>query len=55
MLQAHVHHYTQTDGMDVQDFQQSLESLNYLIAEYSTLDKQKGAAQDSVPRLQVVT
>ncbi|KAK2166312.1 hypothetical protein LSH36_40g16005 [Paralvinella palmiformis] len=50
---AHLHHYTQIDGMEVGDFEQSIESMSYLITEYGSLGKQ--AAIPNMPRLQVVT
>lgn len=49
---AHLHHYTQVDGMEMEDFQNSIESVSYLITEYSSLSKQ--TATTNIPRLQVV-
>lgn len=37
---AHLHHYTQVDGMELDDFQCSLENLSSLICEYEALDTQ---------------
>lgn len=53
-FQAHIHHYTHIDDMEVTDFDESLESLNGLIAEYSNLGKQMNQPADPVPRLKIV-
>ncbi len=52
---AHLHHYTHIDNMELSDFQESIESLNYLISEYGTLDKLKHQPAKSVPRLEIAT
>lgn len=38
---AHLHHYTQVDNMDMDIFNESIGSLNDLIMEYKSLDKQQ--------------
>ncbi|ELT88580.1 hypothetical protein CAPTEDRAFT_218781 [Capitella teleta] len=52
---AHTHHYTSEEGMEVSDFDQSLESLNSLIYEYEALDQQSLQPPPCVPRLNVVS
>ena len=54
-LQAHIHHYTHVDGMEVSDFSESLESLNSIIKEYSDLEKQMTNPPPTEPRLQVLS
>ncbi len=53
--QAHLHHYTQVEGMDIGEFEDSLVSLNELISEYEGLDKQMNCPPPVVPRLQIAT
>ena len=53
--QAHIHHYTQVDGMDAGEFSESLESLTELINEYETLEKQMHNPPPVVPRLQIAS
>ncbi|KAJ8321781.1 hypothetical protein KUTeg_000252 [Tegillarca granosa] len=52
---AHIHHYTDIDGMEVSNFTESLESLNSLIQEYSDLEKQMNNPPPAEPRLQVLS
>ena len=54
-FQAHIHHYTQVDGMEVSEFSESFDSLNELINEYETLEKQMHHPPAAVPRLQIAT
>ena len=54
-LKAHVHHYTHIDGMEMEDFAESLESLNSIMSEYEHLEKQMGEKTEPVPRLQIKT
>ena len=51
---AHVHHYTHVDGMEVSQFDTSLDSLNSLISEYETLEAQMGRVVDDIQRLTIV-
>ena len=54
-IQAHLHHYTQVDGMDAGLFAESLESLTSLIAEYDKLDtSQQHTPKTEIPRLKVL-
>eukprot|EP00794_Sanderia_malayensis_P011873 gene11873-13105_t len=50
---AHVHHYADVTGFDKQCFKESLESLDWLIAEYSTLHESMGCAVPNAERLKV--
>lgn len=50
---AHIHHYTHVDGLEQSQFDTSLESLNYLIKEYSTLDGTVGHLDCAVKRLAI--
>ena len=54
-FQAHIHHYTHIDGMEVSDFAESLESLNSIIKEYSDLERQMTNPPPTEPRLQVLS
>ena len=54
-MQAHIHHYTHIEGMEMSDFDQSYESLNTLIQEYSELEKQMHNPPPPEPRLQILT
>ncbi|XP_071804090.1 tubulin epsilon chain-like [Asterias amurensis] len=47
---AHLHHYTNVDGMEMSLFSESLESLSSLINEYEQLEK---TVPESIPRLQI--
>lgn len=38
---AHLHHYTQVDGMESSLFSEAITSLNSLVGDYSELDKQQ--------------
>ncbi|KAK3747234.1 hypothetical protein RRG08_005870 [Elysia crispata] len=51
---AHLHHYTQVDGMEASDFSDSLESLNMVIEEYSRLEQTMGRPAEIEPRLNVL-
>ncbi|XP_070209255.1 tubulin epsilon chain-like [Littorina saxatilis] len=51
---AHLHHYTHVDTMEMEDFAQSLESLNSIVADYSQLQQQMGQPSNPQPRLKVV-
>lgn len=44
---AHVHHYTQVDGMSVECFDEASLSLNELMSEYKDLEEQANKAQRS--------
>lgn len=50
---AHVHHYTHVDGLEVAQFDSSLESLNSLISEYTTLEAHMGRTVDDFQRLTI--
>lgn len=50
---AHVHHYTHVDGMEVSQFDTSLDSLNSLISEYENLEAQMGRVVDDIQRLTI--
>lgn len=50
---AHVHHYTHVDGLEVAQFDSSLESLNSLIGEYTTLEAHMGRTVDDIQRLTI--
>lgn len=50
---AHVHHYTHIDGMEVAQFDSSIESLNTLINEYETLEAQMGRTVEDIQRLTI--
>ncbi|GFN87339.1 tubulin epsilon chain, partial [Plakobranchus ocellatus] len=52
---AHLHHYTQVEGMEASDFSDSLESLNNVIEEYSSLEQTMGRPAVVEPRLNVVS
>ena len=54
-IQAHVHHYTHIEGMEVSDFSESLESLNGLIGDYTQLERQIHNPPQVEPRLQVMS
>ena len=57
---AHLHHYKSVDNMDMSLFDESIESLNSLVAEYSQLERQQkqaasnGADVPLVDRVQVL-
>lgn len=50
---AHVHHYTSIGGLDVGQFDGSLESLTSLMQEYSELESNMGKVVQSVERLKI--
>ena len=50
---AHVHHYTHIDGLELSQFDTSLESLNFLIKEYSNLHDNGGRLDQAFQRLTV--
>lgn len=55
---AHLHHYTQVDGMDIGLFSESINTLNDLIHDYSELDKQQQNVQDAseiIERLKILS
>lgn len=52
-VQAHLHHYTQVDGMELDQFAQSLESLNSIVCEYESLEASMGRPIIQVPRLKI--
>ncbi|KAL8558491.1 Tubulin epsilon chain [Nucella lapillus] len=51
---AHLHHYTDIDTMEMDDFANSLLSLDSIVTEYSELQQQTGRAHTPQPRLQVL-
>ncbi|GFS00227.1 tubulin epsilon chain [Elysia marginata] len=51
---AHLHHYTQVDGMEASDFSESLESLSSVIEEYSSLEQTLGRPAVVEPRPKVL-
>ncbi|GAB1609133.1 tubulin epsilon chain-like, partial [Argonauta hians] len=51
---AHLHHYTVVDGMELQDFQESLHSVEDLIRDYKELERQMTHPAQCVPRLRVL-
>ena len=50
---AHLHHYTRVDGMEMDMFRESSESLRSLITEYETLQATMGQSQRDTPRLNI--
>ncbi|CAL1535064.1 unnamed protein product [Lymnaea stagnalis] len=52
---AHLHHYTQVEGMELADFTDSLESLNSVITEYYSLEQSMGQPVVVEPRLQIAS
>lgn len=53
-MQAHLHHYTRVDGMEMGLFDESLESLDSLVDEYRTLQATLDQPNTAVPRLRIV-
>jgi hypothetical protein len=53
-LQAHAHHYTDVDGFSADEFSLALHSLDDLIGEYNTLDKQLTNPPPAIPRLTAI-
>ena len=51
-FQAHMHHYTEVEGMEASLFTESLESLTELISEYHGLETMQ---PQEVPRLQTAS
>ena len=51
---AHVHHYNHVDGFEQSMFDESLESLDYLIGEYDMLQSTRGSPMDYPTRLTVL-
>lgn len=49
-IQAHLHHYSRVDGMELDLFTESLESLNCLVQEYESLESKP---IEVVPRLRI--
>ena len=54
MFQAHLHHYTRVEGMEMDLFQESLESMSSLIEEYNQLESKMGKPHSEVSRPTVV-
>ena len=52
-VQAHLHHYTSVDGMELEQLTQSMESLNSLVREYESLETTKGVPTVPKPRLRL--
>ena len=50
---AHMHHYTNVNGFDQELFNESLQSLDWLISEYDGLYQTKDAPVRNAPRLKV--
>ena len=50
---AHLHHYTRVDGMEMDMFRESSESLRSLITEYETLQATMAQSQRDTPRLNI--
>ena len=50
---AHLHHYSRVDGMEMDLFRESSESLRSLITEYETLQATMGQPQRDTPRLTI--
>ena len=50
---AHLHHYIRVDGMEMDMFRESSESLKSLIVEYETLQATMGQSQTDTPRLSI--
>ena len=48
---AHLHHYTSTDGMDLAEFGESINSLTNIVKEYESLEEQMTRPPPIVPRL----
>lgn len=51
---AHLHHYTTVNGFEENLFSQSIDSLDWLINEYESLEKTVGMPTPVIPRLHVV-
>ena len=51
-FQAHMHHYTQVDGFEESEFNESVTSLADLKEEYASLERKETQAGDAVPRLE---
>ena len=52
-LQAHLHHYCRVEGMEEGVFEESIASLNSLVAEYQGLQATMGRPQTDAPRLKL--
>ncbi len=52
-LQAHLHHYSHVEGMDMGLFSESLESLNSLVGEYQSLEAFMDKPHEDTPRLRI--
>ncbi|XP_078600769.1 tubulin epsilon chain-like [Branchiostoma floridae x Branchiostoma japonicum] len=52
---AHLHHYTNVDGMEAAQFSQAMESLTGLVKEYEQLEGTMGRVHEGAPRLQVAS
>ena len=54
-FQAHLHHYTKVDGMDLGLFESAYEDLNSLVSEYNGLQTNKADSLDNiVQRLKII-
>lgn len=47
---AHLHHYTATEGMDLSEFTDSVDSLHNVVKEYQTLEQQMSHPPPAIPR-----
>jgi tubulin epsilon len=57
---AHLHHYSEVDGMDMNLFSESLNSINDLIDNYKDLEKnnclkEDGQIKNTIPRLNIIS
>jgi hypothetical protein len=52
-MQAHLHHYTTVDGMELDQLTQSMESLNSLVCEYESLETTMGVPTVHRPRFKL--
>ena len=57
---AHIHHYAQVNTMDMDLFTESIESLNNIVAEYKSLEKQqltfkKNPSSNQIDRISILS
>ncbi|CAM9573899.1 unnamed protein product [Lampetra planeri] len=52
---AHLHHYTDVEGMELSCFTEAASSLASVIEEYNQLDRNKGQLAGDIPRLTIAT
>nr|XP_032817736.1 tubulin epsilon chain isoform X2 [Petromyzon marinus] len=52
---AHLHHYTDVEGMELSCFTEAASSLASVIEEYNQLDRNKGQLTGDIPRLTIAT